>query len=131
MSSDTRNEGRRDRDDRGPRQGGGQGGRRFMRARKSCRFCADKINYIDYKDSRMLVELHTRARQDFAPQDFRHVRASSAHARDRDQARPQRRASPVCDGLISDGGRCASRGRDFDFDLRACSLPASKCKIQQ
>ena len=54
MSSDTRNEGRRDRDDRGPRQGGGQGGRRFVRARKSCRFCADKVDYIDYKDSRML-----------------------------------------------------------------------------
>ncbi len=53
MSSDTRNEGRRDRDDRGSRQGGG-GGRRFVRARKSCRFCADKIDYIDYKDSRML-----------------------------------------------------------------------------
>ena len=52
MSSDTRNEGRRD--DRGSRQGGGQGGRCFVRARKSCRFCADKIDYIDYKDSRML-----------------------------------------------------------------------------
>jgi len=48
MSSDTREQGRRD--DRGGRGGG----RRFIRARKSCKFCADKVDYIDYKDSRML-----------------------------------------------------------------------------
>lgn len=42
------------RDDRGGRQGSGQGGRRFIRARKSCKFCADKVDYIDYKDSRLL-----------------------------------------------------------------------------
>ncbi|MFY9571986.1 MAG: 30S ribosomal protein S18 [Blastocatellia bacterium] len=52
MSSDSRDQGRRD--DRGGRQGGGQGGRRFIRARKSCRFCADKVDYIDYKDGRLL-----------------------------------------------------------------------------
>ncbi|HVG19604.1 MAG TPA: 30S ribosomal protein S18 [Blastocatellia bacterium] len=51
MSSD-RDQPRRD--DRGGRQGGGQGGRRFIRARKSCKFCADKVDYIDYKDSRLL-----------------------------------------------------------------------------
>ena len=51
MSSEPRN-GRRD--DRGGRQGGGQGGRRFIRARKSCKFCADKVDYIDYKDGRLL-----------------------------------------------------------------------------
>jgi ribosomal protein S18 len=51
MSSEPRDQGRRD--DRGGRQGGG-GGRRFIRARKSCKFCADKVDYIDYKDSRML-----------------------------------------------------------------------------
>jgi small subunit ribosomal protein S18 len=47
-----RDEGRRD--DRGPGQGGGQGGRRFIRARKSCKFCADRVDYIDYKDTRLL-----------------------------------------------------------------------------
>lgn len=52
MSSDSRDQGRRD--DRGGRQGGGGGGRRFVRARKSCRFCADKVDYIDYKDGRLL-----------------------------------------------------------------------------
>jgi small subunit ribosomal protein S18 len=47
MSSDNRDQNRRD--DR--RQGGG---RRFVRARKSCRFCADKVDYIDYKDAKLL-----------------------------------------------------------------------------
>ncbi|HKP86658.1 MAG TPA: 30S ribosomal protein S18 [Blastocatellia bacterium] len=51
MSSSNREQGRRD--DKGGRQGGG-GGRRFVRARKSCKFCADKVDYIDYKDSRLL-----------------------------------------------------------------------------
>lgn len=51
MSSEQRDHGRRD--DRGGRQGGG-GGRRFVRARKSCKFCADKVDYIDYKDGRLL-----------------------------------------------------------------------------
>jgi small subunit ribosomal protein S18 len=40
-----------DKEQRGPRQGGG---RRFIRARKSCRFCADRVDYIDYKDSKTL-----------------------------------------------------------------------------
>lgn len=44
--------------DDGPReQRSGQSGgqvRRFIRARKSCRFCADKVDYIDYKDVRTL-----------------------------------------------------------------------------
>ncbi|HMB52226.1 MAG TPA: 30S ribosomal protein S18 [Thermoanaerobaculia bacterium] len=31
------------------------GGRRvFFRRRKVCKFCADKINYIDYKDVKLL-----------------------------------------------------------------------------
>jgi small subunit ribosomal protein S18 len=53
MSSNRgRDEGRRD--DRRDQQGGGQGGRRFVRARKSCKFCADRVDYIDYKDTRLL-----------------------------------------------------------------------------
>ena len=55
MSSQHREHGRRD-DRGGGRQGGGGqgGGRGFIRARKSCRFCADKVDYIDYKDGRLL-----------------------------------------------------------------------------
>ncbi|HWP85095.1 MAG TPA: 30S ribosomal protein S18 [Terriglobia bacterium] len=37
----------------GPRREGG-GKRQYARRRKVCRFCADKIDYIDYKDVRLL-----------------------------------------------------------------------------
>ncbi len=40
----------------GPRREGGGGKRQFSRRRKVCRFCADKIDYIDYKDVRLLSQ---------------------------------------------------------------------------
>ena len=49
----------------GAKPGGGPGGRGgdkkeqgkryFFRRRKVCRFCADKIDYIDYKDVKVLI----------------------------------------------------------------------------
>jgi small subunit ribosomal protein S18 len=37
-------------------RGGKEGGKRFFfRRRKVCKFCADKIDYIDYKDVKLLV----------------------------------------------------------------------------
>jgi small subunit ribosomal protein S18 len=45
----------------GPGGPGGRGGnkeqgkRYFFRRRKVCRFCADKIDYIDYKDVKVLI----------------------------------------------------------------------------
>src|ERR1700691_103980 len=44
---------------RGPRPGGGQGGpreggRKFFRRKKVCKFCVEKIDAIDYKDVRLL-----------------------------------------------------------------------------
>ena len=54
-----------DRDSRGPRSGGksgagagaaDKGGRRpFFRRRRVCKFCVDKIDYISYKDVRLLA----------------------------------------------------------------------------
>ena len=39
----------------GPRPGGRPGGGRgFSRRRKVCKFCVERIDYIDYKDARML-----------------------------------------------------------------------------
>ena len=39
----------------GPRREGGPGGKRqYSRRRKVCRFCADRIDHIDYKDTRLL-----------------------------------------------------------------------------
>ena len=42
--------------DRGPRPGGSprDGGRKFFRRRKVCKFCVEKIDGINYKDFRML-----------------------------------------------------------------------------
>ena len=39
---------------RGPGGGRGQGGGRRMHRRKVCRFCADKVDMIDYKDVKLL-----------------------------------------------------------------------------
>jgi len=46
--------GRRPTQDGGDRRGGGGGGGGFRR-RRVCRFCVDKIDYIDYKDVRVLM----------------------------------------------------------------------------
>jgi small subunit ribosomal protein S18 len=47
-----------DRGGRGPRPGGpggrGEGGRKFFRRKKVCKFCVEKIDAIDYKDYRTL-----------------------------------------------------------------------------
>ena len=43
---------------RGGRSGGGKGGggrRGGGRRRKVCRYCVDKVDYIDYKDVRLLM----------------------------------------------------------------------------
>ena len=45
-------EGVRDRGDR--ERGGGRGGSRRFRRRKVCRFCVDKVDYIDFKDVKLL-----------------------------------------------------------------------------
>lgn len=46
-----------DRGRRGGRSGGGKGGGRRGggRRRKVCRYCVDKVDYIDYKDVRLLM----------------------------------------------------------------------------
>jgi small subunit ribosomal protein S18 len=41
--------------DRKPKEGGAGGKRFFFRRRKVCKFCADKIDYIDYKDTKLLA----------------------------------------------------------------------------
>jgi len=41
--------------ERPPRRQGGPGGRRqYFRRRKVCKFCAEKIDVIDYKDVRLI-----------------------------------------------------------------------------
>jgi small subunit ribosomal protein S18 len=51
--------GPRDRDrDRGGRPGGGgrEGGRKYFRRKKVCKFCVEKIEAINYKDVRLLAQ---------------------------------------------------------------------------
>ncbi len=46
---------RPDRPDRGPGgPGGREGGRKFFRRKKVCKFCVEKIDDINYKDVRLL-----------------------------------------------------------------------------
>jgi len=50
----------RDRGPRGPRPGGGpggprEGGRKYFRRKKVCKFCTEKIEAINYKDVRLLA----------------------------------------------------------------------------
>jgi small subunit ribosomal protein S18 len=40
----------------GPRPGGRDGGRKFFRRKKVCKFCVEKIDAIDYKDVRLLSQ---------------------------------------------------------------------------
>ncbi len=44
---------------RGPRPGGGpgrEGGRKYFRRKKVCKFCVEKIDVINYKDVRLLAQ---------------------------------------------------------------------------
>jgi small subunit ribosomal protein S18 len=50
-----------DRGPRGPRPGGGpggsrEGGRKYFRRKKVCKFCTEKIEAINYKDVRLLAQ---------------------------------------------------------------------------
>ena len=48
---------RGDRPDRGPAGAGGrEGGRKFFRRKKVCKFCVEKIDDINYKDVRMMQQ---------------------------------------------------------------------------
>lgn len=44
--------------DRGPRRGGPAGGKKrfFYRRKRVCKFCVEKIEYVDYKDVKMLQQ---------------------------------------------------------------------------
>ena len=48
---------RGDRGPRGPRPGGPrEGGRKYFRRKKVCKFCVEKIEAINYKDVRLLAQ---------------------------------------------------------------------------
>ncbi|MBV8205913.1 MAG: 30S ribosomal protein S18 [Acidobacteria bacterium] len=43
-----------DRGGRGPGGGGRDAGRKYFRRKKVCKFCVEKIDSVDYKDTRLL-----------------------------------------------------------------------------
>ncbi|PYP91283.1 MAG: 30S ribosomal protein S18 [Candidatus Angelobacter sp. Gp1-AA117] len=47
---------RPDRGERGPGGAGREGGRKFFRRKKVCKFCVEKIDDINYKDVRLLQQ---------------------------------------------------------------------------
>jgi len=52
---------RSERGPRGPRPGGGpggprEGGRKYFRRKKVCKFCVEKIEAVNYKDVRLLAQ---------------------------------------------------------------------------
>jgi small subunit ribosomal protein S18 len=46
-------EGRGERGERGERKGGSKGG--FFRRRKTCKLCSEKVDYVDYKNTKLLL----------------------------------------------------------------------------
>ncbi len=85
------------------------GKKQYFRRKKVCRFCVEKIDDINYKDMRLLQQLHLRARQDHAPPHLRRVRAASAAPGRSHQAGAQHRAAAVrlARGLIRSWSRNA------------------------
>ena len=89
---DERGGGGRGRDkDKKDGKGGDAPRRGFFRRRRVCKFCAEKIDDINYKDVRLLTPFLPERGQDSAAAHFRHVRAAPAQAADRDQA-----GAPAC-----------------------------------
>ena len=90
----------RDRDrDRGPRPGGGggrEGGRKYFRRKKVCKFCVEKIEAINYKDVRLLAGICCREREDRASPFNRGLHPSPAQVVERDQAGAEYRVAAVC-----------------------------------
>ena len=64
----------------------------MFRRRKVCKFCADKIDDINYKDVKLLGPVRARARQDSAAAHLGHLRDAPAQAAGGDQARAANRA---------------------------------------
>ena len=85
---------------RGASAAGKDGQRRPMfRRRKVCKFCADKIDDINYKDTQAADAVRARARQDPAAADLGHLRAAPAKAADGAHARAAAGAHPVHVGV--------------------------------
>ena len=86
---------------RGDKNGEKKEGQRrtLFRRRKVCKFCADKIDDINYKDVKLIGPFVPERGQDPAAAHLRHLRDAPAQAADGDQARAADRAHSVRHGL--------------------------------
>ena len=84
---------------RGAKAGDKKDGQRrgMFRRRKVCKFCAERVDDINYKDMRMLSGFVPGARQGAAAPHLGHLRAAPAQAADGHHARPADRAAAVRD----------------------------------
>ena len=97
MDKDARGGGGARRSKRDDRRQEGRAARTFFRRRRVCKFCVEKIDYISYKDVKLLAPFIPGARQDSAAPHLRRVRDASARAADGHQARAADRARAVYD----------------------------------
>ncbi len=84
----------KDKDKGGARRGGG-----FFRRRRVCKFCAEKIDYINYKDVKLLAPFMPERGKIQPRRISGHVRDAPAQAADGHQARAAAGARAVRDGL--------------------------------
>ena len=86
---------------KGAAAGDKQGGQRrgLFRRRKVCKFCADRIDDINYKDVKLLSGFVPGARQGAAAPHLGHLREAPAVAARGDLPRPAARAAAVRVGL--------------------------------
>ncbi len=87
---------------------GGRGGdkkddkkRTLFRRRKVCKFCADKIDDINYKDVKLLGPFVPERGKILPRQDLGHLRDASAQAAYGNQASPSAGVDSVRDGIGS------------------------------
>jgi len=76
----------------GPRKGK----RQYFRKKKVCRFCVDRVDFIDYKKVEMLQAIRAGARQDPAAAHDRHLLEHQRWLGEAIKRRAQHCAAAVC-----------------------------------
>ena len=111
---------------RGPRPGGGpggprEGGRKFFRRKKVCKFCVEKIEAVNYKDVRLLAQFVAESGK-ITPRRLTGV--CTPHQRrlsTSDQAGAQYRSAAVC------GTRAVSSRSSLVVRRSSCQRIGSRC----
>jgi small subunit ribosomal protein S18 len=84
----------------GPGGGPRRGKRQYFRKKKVCRFCVERVDFIDYKKAEMLQPFVQERGKILAAAHHRHLLAPSALAGRSHQARAQHRIAAVRHGAL-------------------------------